>query len=100
MVDTIRHSQHAAVRSGRTLTHVWQSCKNIGAPGLRVDVVHLGGDDQGIHEGSTLAAAGRTGEEPRLAAKSDPTQGAFGSIVRQADAGTDHLGGRMARIHQ
>ena len=51
--------------------HVWHACQSIGQPGLRVDVVHLGGDDEGIHQGGALAAAGRTGEEPRLAAKGD-----------------------------
>ena len=65
---------------------VGQSCQDIGQPGLRVDVVHLGGDDEGIHEGGAFATAGRTGEEPCLAAKGDPAQGALGGVVRQTDA--------------
>jgi hypothetical protein len=66
--------------------HVGQPSKDIGQPGLRIDVVHLGGDDEGIHEGGAFATAGRTGEEPRLATKSDTTQGALSGIVGEADA--------------
>jgi hypothetical protein len=65
--------------------HARQSATDISKPGLWVDVVHLVGDDARIHEGGPLAAVGRTGEEPRLAAKSGTTQGALGGIVGDAD---------------
>ncbi len=48
------------LRSG----HVGQSAENVGQPSLGIDVVQLGGDDQGIHQGGALAAALRAGEEP------------------------------------
>ena len=38
--------------------------ENIGEPGLRIDVVHLGGDDEAVQDGGALAAAIGTGEEP------------------------------------
>ena len=31
--------------------------QDVGEPGLRIDVVHLGGDDQAVHNGGALAAA-------------------------------------------
>jgi hypothetical protein len=31
--------------------------QDVGEPGLRIDVVHLGGDDQAVHHGGALAAA-------------------------------------------
>ena len=43
--------------------------EDVGEPGLRVDVVHLGRDEQAVHGGSALAAAIGAGEEPRLAPK-------------------------------
>ena len=59
--------------------------EDIGEPGLRIDVVHLGGDDQAVHQGGALAAAIGTREEPRFSAKSDTAQRPFGGIVGQAD---------------
>ncbi len=31
--------------------------EGVGEPSLRIDVVHLGGDDQAVHDGGALAAA-------------------------------------------
>jgi len=31
--------------------------QDVGEPGLRIDIVHLGGDDQAVHNGGALAAA-------------------------------------------
>ena len=42
--------------------------EDIGEPGLRVDVVELGGLDQGEHRSGALAAPIRAGEEPSSAA--------------------------------
>ena len=36
--------------------------QHVGEPSLRVDVVHLGGDDEAVHERRPLAAAIGTGE--------------------------------------
>ena len=46
--------------------------ENVGEPGLRIDVVHLGGDDQAVHHRGTLAAAIRAAEQPRLRPKAMP----------------------------
>ena len=56
--------------------------EHVGEPGLRIDVVQLGGDDQAVHGGGTLAAAIGAGEQPRLPAESNAAQGPFGGIVR------------------
>jgi len=29
--------------------------QNVGEPGLRIDIVHLGGDDQAVHRRGTVA---------------------------------------------
>ena len=47
------------------------ACKDIGQPGLRIDAVHLGGDDQAVHGRGTPSAAIRSAEEPGLSSKSD-----------------------------
>src|ERR1700687_3990594 len=36
---------------------------HVGQPGLRIDIVHLGGDDQAVHRGGALPAAIGTGEQ-------------------------------------
>lgn len=59
---------------------------HIGEPGLRIDAVELGGDDQTVHESGPVAALIRTGEEPRLAAESNTARPAFGGVAREADA--------------
>jgi hypothetical protein len=59
--------------------------EHIGEPGLRVDVVELGGLDQRVEDGGALPAAIGAAEQPRLAAERDAAQRPFGGIVRQAD---------------
>ena len=54
---------------GQQLVHpgVWQlgdAGKHIGEPSLRVDVVELGGGDEGVHRRGALAAAVGAGEQP------------------------------------
>ena len=68
------------------LRHVGDAGEDVGEPGLRIDVVELGGDDQRVHEGGALGAAVGAGEQPRLSAESKAAQRPFGGIVRQADA--------------
>ncbi len=58
--------------------------KDVGQPDLGIDVVHLGGDNQAVHEGGSLAATVRTGEQPCLTPKGNTAQGALSSIVAKA----------------
>ena len=46
------------------LRRVGDGIEDMGEPGLGVDAVHLGGDDEGAHEGGPVAAAIGTGEQP------------------------------------
>ena len=45
--------------------------EDIGQPDLRIDIVHLGGDDQAVHHRGALPAAIGAGEEPRFSAQSN-----------------------------
>ena len=45
--------------------------EHVRKPGLGIDIVELGGDDEGIKVGGTLAATVGASEQPRLAAKSE-----------------------------
>lgn len=60
--------------------------EDIGEPGLRIDIVELGGLDEGVDDGGALAAAIGAAEQPCLAAKRDAAQRALGSVVGEADA--------------
>ena len=44
--------------------------KDVGEPGLWVDIIELGGDDEAIHDGCALATAIGACEQPRLSSKS------------------------------
>jgi hypothetical protein len=61
--------------------HVRQPAEDIGKPCLRVHIVHFGGDDQGVHEGGTVTAARRSGEEPGFPPEGNSAQGAFSGII-------------------
>jgi hypothetical protein len=54
-------------------------------PGLRIDIVHFGGDDQAIHDSGALSAAVTACEEPGFPAQGDAAQGAFSRVVGQTD---------------
>jgi len=41
---------------------VGDAAQHVGQPGLRIDVVELGGGDQGVHRRGPLATAIGTGE--------------------------------------
>lgn len=101
--------------SGRRGTgDIGQSCQDICQPGLRVDVVHLGGDDQGIHEGGALAATGQA-KSHALPSKGDPHRaggdlvGLNAAVVEEAGEGlpatvflkhvVDGLGDRVVLRH-
>ena len=59
--------------------------QHVGQPGLGIDVVEFGRDDEAVHEGGTVAAAIGASEQPGFPAKGDATQGSFGGVVGQAD---------------
>jgi hypothetical protein len=48
--------------------------EDVGQPGLRIDAVHLGCDDQAVHGRGTLAAAIGAAEEPGFATERDTPQ--------------------------
>lgn len=52
---------------------------------MRIDIVHLSCDDQGIHEGGAVTTTLGASEEPGLPAKLDTAQRPLRRIVRQAD---------------
>lgn len=62
------------------------SREDIGEPGLRIDAVHFGGDDEAIHGRRALAAAIRTAEQPGFPAKGNSAQPTFCGVVREANA--------------
>ena len=68
------------------LWQVGDAVENIGEPGLRVDVVELGGADERVHHSRPLAAAIGAGEEPGSSPETQGPQRALGGVVRQADS--------------
>lgn len=60
--------------------------KNIGQPGLRIDAIHFGCDDQAVHgRGAPSSTVGAT-EQPGLSTEGNTSQISFGSIVGEAHA--------------
>ncbi len=57
----------------------------IGEPSLRIDVVQPGSLDQGVEDGSPLAATIGAAEQPGLPAEWHAAQRTFGGVVGQAD---------------
>jgi len=60
--------------------------KDIRKPRLRVDAVHLCGDDKAVHRCGSPPSAIRAAEQPGLPSKSDASQAPFGGIVKGHDA--------------
>src|SRR6478672_5255219 len=60
--------------------------EDVAQPGLRVDAIHLGGDDQAVHRSGALSAAIGSAKQPRLSSQGDPPQPSLGGIVGQAYA--------------
>jgi hypothetical protein len=58
--------------------------KDIGKPGLRIDVVHLGRDDKTADGSRPLTTPIGTGKEPRPSSESNSAQRPLGRIIRQA----------------
>ena len=67
------------------LWRVGDAGEHFGEPGLWIDVVELGGPDQGVDDGGALGSAIRAGEEPGFPAEGETAQGPFSSVVRQAN---------------
>ena len=66
---------------------VGQPGEDVGEPGLRVDVVELGGFDEGVDGGGALATVVGTGEGPVATADGDTAQGPLGGVVGDAQSG-------------
>src|SRR6185312_16978368 len=60
--------------------------EDVSEPCLRINIVHLGRDDQAVHHRGTLAAPIRAAEQPRLPTQSDAAYAALRGIIGQADA--------------
>src|SRR5271167_3933363 len=60
--------------------------ENIGQPCLRIDAVHLAGDDEAIHGRGAPTSAIGPAEQPRFSAKGYASQATFRGIVREANA--------------
>ena len=60
--------------------------EDVGEPGLRIDAVHLGCDNQTIHSCGALSASVRSAEQPGFSPQCDAPQTAFSGIVGEADA--------------
>jgi hypothetical protein len=56
-------------------------CQDIGEPGLRIDVVELGGGDERVEGGCPLAAFVGASEGPVAAPDRDGTQLALGGVL-------------------
>ena len=65
---------------------IWKAAEHVGEPGLRIDVVHLAGFDQGIDGGGTMATSVRTGEGPIPSSDRHTSQRSFGGVVCKTDA--------------
>ncbi len=61
--------------------------EDVSQPGLWIDVVQLGRDDEAVEDAGALAAAVGAGKQPGLSAESQTAQGALGGIGGEADPG-------------
>ena len=60
-----------ATREGGSAGY-WRCRRAFGEPGLRIDLVQLGGLNERIHEGSAFASPLRSGEQPAIRARASP----------------------------
>ncbi len=56
--------------------------QKVSQPGLRVDAVHLGRDDEAVHGRGPLTTSVGAAKHPRLSPQSDAAQRALGGIVK------------------
>ena len=73
---------------------VLQAGEYVGQPAERIDVVELGGLDQGVDGRGAPTAFVRTGEGPVAPPDGDAAQGAFGGVVCSCRAGRRRGSGR------
>ena len=59
---------------------IWQPSKDVGKPGLRIDVVELRGRDECVDSSRPAATFVRAGECPVATPDCDGTQLAFGGV--------------------
>lgn len=59
--------------------------EDVREPGVGIDVVEFGGDDQGVDGGRPFAATIGPGEHPGAATQGNTAQGAFGGVIAEAD---------------
>jgi len=64
---------------------VGDTSKDIGQPGLRIDIVEPRGLDERVEDGRSLAAAIGSAEQPSLSAKRNAAQSPFCGVVGDAD---------------
>jgi hypothetical protein len=55
--------------------------EDVGEPCLRIDAVHLGGDDEAVDVCGALASAVGSAEQPGFPTQRDAAQPTFGGIV-------------------
>ena len=65
---------------------IWQAGQHVGEPGLRIDIVELGGGDQRVDRSGAPAAFVGAGEGPVVSPERNGPQLAFGGVVRHAKA--------------
>jgi len=68
------------------LRRLGDAAEHIGEPGLRIDIVELGGADERVHRRGAGAAAVRAGEQPTASSEGDTPERPLGRVIGQADA--------------
>ena len=71
---------------------IWDAFKHPGEPGLRIDAVHFSGLDEGVGDGSCLAACHGAHEEVVLAARCDVVNAALTDTVVEFQAPVAEIG--------
>ena len=67
------------------MLNIGDAGEHVGEPGLRIDIVQLGGLDECVHESGAFRPALRSREQPGFAAEGDAAQRPLGGLlVRQA----------------
>ena len=84
----------------RVCRHLTDTGKDVGEPGLGLDVVELRGADEGVHHGRPLAAAIGAREQPGLALETDATQRPLGGVICGTDATVVEEAGEAAPAPQ
>ena len=68
------------------LRRLRDAAEHIGEPGLRIDVVELGGADQRVHRRGPHAAAVRAGEQPTASSEGNPPKRPVSGVIPETDA--------------